>query len=467
MLIALPAGAAVVNHNVPYQSPVSAGGTQLLDVYRPSNGAYLGGFTIMLIHGGSYSGGDKADFASIAAPLADLGYGVISINYTLSVNNQATFPTPVIETLNAVRWVREEGVAMGLPDRVIILGHSAGGTIGMTAAMAAQSVLASNFQSLPPSDRRGFVIDGAIGISSRADVYWNAIVGNNSAIVTYLGVGVGGANWVDVYTRATSVTYVNSCSPPTVLFHGTNDQLVPYQNSQRLATALQSHGVPVELNLTPGGTHDIAIVGATPALQAQRIAAAAQWILSQTLAICGRVPAGAAMGACCADDGSCAFTAEPDCAFAGAWRNATFCAPSPCPEAGRCCQMTDCVAIVQSACTGTWLGRGMCEASSCLPISNIGACCRGAICEITTGTACIGPNAAFAGVDQACNAAANYSAPCRFADFNRGGDVSVQDIFDFLSAWFAADFSADMTGGGTGTPGVQSIFTFLGVWFAS
>jgi hypothetical protein len=49
------------------------------------------------------------------------------------------------------------------------------------------------------------------------------------------------------------------------------------------------------------------------------------------------------------------------------------------------------------------------------------------------------------------------------ADFNRDQHVTVQDIFDFLDAWFAgnpdADFNMD------GATNVQDIFDFLSAWF--
>ena len=50
------------------------------------------------------------------------------------------------------------------------------------------------------------------------------------------------------------------------------------------------------------------------------------------------------------------------------------------------------------------------------------------------------------------------------ADFNGVNALEVQDIFDFLSAWFALDPRADFNG--LGGISVQDIFDFLGAWFA-
>lgn len=54
-------------------------------------------------------------------------------------------------------------------------------------------------------------------------------------------------------------------------------------------------------------------------------------------------------------------------------------------------------------------------------------------------------------------------APCP-ADFNGVGGVTVQDIFDFLAAYFAGDAAADFNGIGGVT--VQDIFDYLAAYFA-
>lgn len=68
---------------------------------------------------------------------------------------------------------------------------------------------------------------------------------------------------------------------------------------------------------------------------------------------------------------------------------------------------------------------------------------------------------AFLGPQAFMRTQAPVSCP---ADFNGVGGLSVQDIFDFLAAWFAGDARANFNG--TGGISVQDIFDFLAAWFA-
>ncbi len=59
------------------------------------------------------------------------------------------------------------------------------------------------------------------------------------------------------------------------------------------------------------------------------------------------------------------------------------------------------------------------------------------------------------------------TTPCCYADFNKVNGANVQDIFDFLSAWFAGSPFAHVGGDGTPQPlTVSDIFSFLSAWFA-
>jgi len=92
-----------------------------------------------------------------------------------------------------------------------------------------------------------------------------------------------------------------------------------------------------------------------------------------------------------------------------------------------------------------------------------GACCAGATCAITIGVLCTEANTRYLGDGAVCNAAGDTAAPCCKADFNQSGGVSVQDVFDFLFAYFAGRASADINGDGVRQ---QDIFDFLAAYFS-
>jgi hypothetical protein len=94
--------------------------------------------------------------------------------------------------------------------------------------------------------------------------------------------------------------------------------------------------------------------------------------------------------------------------------------------------------------------------------SSSGACCAGSGCTLATAANCAGAGQHFAGAGVACNAPGSNTTPCCKADFNQNGTLQVQDIFDYLNAWFGGAASSDFNGNGLA---VQDIFDFLNAWF--
>jgi hypothetical protein len=97
-----------------------------------------------------------------------------------------------------------------------------------------------------------------------------------------------------------------------------------------------------------------------------------------------------------------------------------------------------------------------------------GACCSGAACTLVLEGGCTG---SFQGVGSTCGSPDNPTTCCP-ANFNGANGLSVQDIFDFLAAYFSdcpasgappcyagADFNK------SGTISVQDIFEFLAAYF--
>jgi acetyl esterase/lipase len=109
---------------------------QVMDLYTPASlvgerGKRRG--TVVLVHGGAWIKGDKADFAPQARQLARLGYVVASINYRYA--QQAAWPAPRTDVINAVKHLRSRAWAFNVdPDRIVLIGSSAGAHLATAAA---------------------------------------------------------------------------------------------------------------------------------------------------------------------------------------------------------------------------------------------------------------------------------------------------------------------------------------------
>jgi acetyl esterase/lipase len=108
-------------------APVSA--AQKLDLYIPTTGN--GPFpVVVMVHGGGFMMGDKADGAGLAGvdQLLAAGYAVASINYRLS--GEAKYPAQINDTKAAVRFLRANAAKYNLnPDKFGTWGASAGGNL--------------------------------------------------------------------------------------------------------------------------------------------------------------------------------------------------------------------------------------------------------------------------------------------------------------------------------------------------
>jgi dipeptidyl aminopeptidase/acylaminoacyl peptidase len=60
----------------------------------------------------------------------------------------------------------------------------------------------------------------------------------------------------DVAARINPITYISSDCPPFLIGHGSEDCLVPLNQSELLHNALQNAGVESELDIVPGKGHE-------------------------------------------------------------------------------------------------------------------------------------------------------------------------------------------------------------------
>ena len=106
---------------------------QAMDIYYPPSGGPWSG--LIFVHGGGWAEGDKAP---LPVNPAGAGYLVASINYRMYPAYR--FPAMIEDVKCAIRYLRAHAAAYNLdPDRIALIGHSAGGHLAALAGLAGES----------------------------------------------------------------------------------------------------------------------------------------------------------------------------------------------------------------------------------------------------------------------------------------------------------------------------------------
>lgn len=100
---------------------------ETLDIFRtPRRAGTPPAPVLVFIHGGWWRSLDKSDHSFIAPPFAQQGACVVVPNYALCP--AVTIPDITLQMVHALAWVyRHIGAHGGDPDRITVVGHSAGG----------------------------------------------------------------------------------------------------------------------------------------------------------------------------------------------------------------------------------------------------------------------------------------------------------------------------------------------------
>lgn len=241
--------------------------SQKLDIYLPEGGE--GPFPVIVaIHGGAFMGGDKSD-VQVRPMLAGLarGYAVVSVNYRLSW--EAIFPALVHDVKTAVRWIRANADHYGFnPHKLAAWGGSAGGyltlMLALTAAVPELEDLSAGYPQqsaavqaavdwFGPTDF--LKMDGQLAANGLTSPPGREHNGANSPESLLLGAKI--TEIPDKVREANPETYIQTEVAPILIQHGTDDPIIPRQQSIEIAAKLaQAIGAEnVVLDLLAGAKH--------------------------------------------------------------------------------------------------------------------------------------------------------------------------------------------------------------------
>ncbi|HEX8501511.1 MAG TPA: alpha/beta hydrolase [Pyrinomonadaceae bacterium] len=243
-----------VERDVEFAAP---GGRPLrLDVYQPPHPARPLSPAVIVIHGGSWSGGDKSDFESYDRWLAAGGRVVFDVEYRLA-NSAQRFPAQLADIKCAIAWVKDHAARYRVdPERLALLGRSAGGQLALLAAYTA------NDATLRPDscDGRDTGVRAVVSFYGPTDLAWDYthparpdVIDTARVLENYLGGSPASAP--QAYASASPVEHVGAQSPPTLFLHGGHDQLVRPENVERIIPKLAAAGVPFTYVYLPWANH--------------------------------------------------------------------------------------------------------------------------------------------------------------------------------------------------------------------
>jgi alpha-L-fucosidase 2 len=239
------AARAELQTNIAYGT--NGGQVLLLDANVPDG---TGPFPVVIaVHGGGWCAGDKSgtgDFAPVLKALTANRFTWFSIDYRLAPTNH--WPACLDDVQTAIRWVKAHAAEYkGDPNRIALLGYSAGGHLVCLAATLA---------------KEGTRVQAVVGLAPPTDLVADAErrggVGRWPSMRDLLGRSSMNSETVKLLQQMSPINYVKPGLPPFLLMQGDSDDTVPPPFTRKFAVELQRNGVPCRLYFLEGPGHRLA-----------------------------------------------------------------------------------------------------------------------------------------------------------------------------------------------------------------
>ena len=230
-----------------------------LDVYAPPSDIKRNGAGIIVVHGGSWSGGERGDFPQWNRWLVANGYVVFDIDYRLAP--QPNYLAAIGDTKCAVRYVKAHAAELKIaPDKIVLLGRSAGAHLALIAAYSAADARLPATCGDAAEDE---TVRAVVAFYAPTDLLWDYDHPANQFVIDgpqTLADFLGGSPYEseamrERYETASPSAQINANTPPTLLIHGGKDQLVLKENLDILAAKLEEANVPHETLILPYAQH--------------------------------------------------------------------------------------------------------------------------------------------------------------------------------------------------------------------
>lgn len=215
---------------------------QKIDIYLPANRSSDRTKVFILIHGGGWVGGDKADFNDLFNNLKSAypNHAVVNINYRLGTITSPGYPKQINDIEAVIDHIQLD--KYDLSKEYFLFGASAGGHLSMLYAYAFD---------------QSHTVKGICNIVGPTDLTDTAYT-NHVEYDFVLGGLVGNQSYAQnpaIYAEVSPAKKVTPSSPKTLSFYGSLDPLIPVTQMTILQKALDANGVYSEATMYQGDGH--------------------------------------------------------------------------------------------------------------------------------------------------------------------------------------------------------------------
>lgn len=201
---------------------------------------------ILMIHGGGWISGDKSMYHEEAVWYTRQGYAAACIGYRLAPLHP--FPAAIADIQAALKFCRENQNNLPYDKNVIVtIGNSAGAHLSCMAGLLDRNI--ETGESIQPAN-------GFIAIAPITDIR-NPDETQYPIAMSFLEQFMGSSHFEkpEDYVLASPIVHVSENSPPSLIVHGDQDDIVPITQSEMLYNALCQAGAASELHILPNEGH--------------------------------------------------------------------------------------------------------------------------------------------------------------------------------------------------------------------
>ncbi len=218
-----------------------------LDIYHSKNITESAPLLIF-IHGGGWVKGDKQDYRGYLIDFAKKGYITATIQYRFV--NKVKMPGPILDVKSAVIWLKKHAVEYYIDkDKIAVIGGSAGAHLAMMIGYSSDEPDFKNDKDTTLFSSRVQAVVELYGPTDLTTEY--------AREHPYIKIGFSKSysEAPEMFANASPISYITKDDPPTLIFQGTIDELVPIIQADMLNEKLKEKNVPVEYHKLKGWPH--------------------------------------------------------------------------------------------------------------------------------------------------------------------------------------------------------------------